>query len=133
MTPLLAVALLLLPVLDEPGPVRVVAAGTGEEPVSWVLDGIQVATTADRQAARLNLTAGPHELWAVSGAEGDWYALARPEPEAGDGAVYVPAWTAHHPAGTDATGGQAPSWLVPAALAAAGLVLLWPRRRSKSP
>lgn len=124
---LLAAALLLQPVLAEDGALRLVAVGTGPEPVEWTLDGEVVARTADGEAARVNATAGPHELWASSGARGAWRALARPDdPPPGGGVHPVAAWTAVHeaeePAGRHA-------WLLPVG-AAAGCAALLARPRS---
>ena len=89
----LVAVLVLQPVLDADGPLRVVATGVGEHEVVWLLDGQEVARTGDREAATLAVPAGPHELRAVSNATGRWTAMARPDGEAA-GATYVPAWTA---------------------------------------
>jgi hypothetical protein len=134
---LLAAALLLQPVLAEDGALRLVAVGTGPEPVEWTLDGAAVARTADGEAARIEVTAGPHELWASSAARGEWRALARPDAApSGGGAQPVVAWTALHEAEPPAAGHHA--WLLPvgAALGCVGLLarprsLLqrWSRRR----
>jgi hypothetical protein len=135
---LLAAALLLQPALAEDGALRLVAVGTGPEPVEWTLDGAVVARTADGEAARVNATAGAHELWAASNARGTWRALARPDfaPEGG-GAQPVAAWTAVHEAEPGpAAGGHA--WLLPVGAAAGSVALLvrprsllqrWSRRR----
>lgn len=121
----LAAALLLQPVLAEEGDLRLVAVGTGGHRVEWTLDGHHVASTADGEAATVPAGAGPHELWAVSGAEGAWRALARPDGAAAGGAGAVPAWSALHapaePAGP-------PAWAWPLACAsAAALALVRPR------
>lgn len=134
---LLAAALLLQPALAEDGALRLVAVGTGPEPVEWTLDGEVVARTADGEAARVNASAGAHELWAASGARGTWRALARPDfsPDGG-GAQPVAAWTAVHEAEPAPPAGHA--WLLPVGAAAGSAALLvrprsllqrWSRRR----
>jgi hypothetical protein len=87
--------LLLHPVLDAAGPVRLVAAGTGDEPVRWVVDGRLLATTADGEATDVVLSAGGHEVKAESAATGDWRALARADPSGREWRA-VPAWSASH-------------------------------------
>jgi hypothetical protein len=128
--PILAAALLLQPVLSEAGPLRVVAVGTGDDPVQWSLDGVDVATTTDGQAARIDASAGRHELWARSASDGHWRALARPEASPPGGAQVVTAWTAvHEPETTH----QAPSWLLPVgAVAGSAAVLVRPFKRRKT-
>jgi hypothetical protein len=124
---LLAAALLLQPVLAEDGPLRLVAVGTGPEPVEWTLDGEVVARTADGEAARIDVAAGPHDLWAASAARGRWRVLARPDPApAGGGAEAVAAWAAVHEPEPE-PGGHA--WLLPVG-AALGCVALLARPRS---
>lgn len=126
-----AVVLLLSPTLAEPGELRLVATGLGDEPVVWVLDGVEVARTRDREAATIAVGTGLHALQAFSNATGRWQAVARPDP-AGDGAAYVPAWTATHDPAPAADHGWATwprnglSW----ALGGLALVVLgWPGRR----
>lgn len=126
------VALLLLPLLASAGPLRLAASGTGAEEVAWVLDGEEVARSADGEAVTLNVSAGAHELWAVGPDGRDWVALARADPASTGGALFVPAWAARHEAEETGPPGL-PAWSLPAALAAAGLLLAWPRRASKSP
>lgn len=91
----LAVVLLLNPVLADDGDLRLVASGVGDHEVVWVLDGVVVARTADREAVTLPVPSGSHELQAHSNATTRWQAVARPDPDA-PGATYVPAWTALH-------------------------------------
>lgn len=125
-----AVVLLLAPALAEDGELRLVASGVDDATVLWVLDGVPLAETQDRQAITVHVSAGAHVLAAHSNATGRWQALARPDP-VGDGATYVPAWTAiHQPAVPD---GAAPTWrplALPGFLAAIAFGLLaWPGRR----
>jgi Penicillin-Binding Protein C-terminus Family len=122
---LLAAALLLQPVLADDGELRFVAVGVGAEPVTWVMDGVEVATTRDREAVSVGAAAGRHEVWAVSDARGPWRALVRPADPPPDGAVIVPAWTAVHEPTPDSGW---PSWALPlAATVAAVAVLVRPR------
>jgi hypothetical protein len=85
--------LVLAPVLDEPGPLRLVAVGTGDAVVEWSLDGLPVANTTDGVAATIQAPAGEHTVTARSKATGRWTALVRPDPQ-GAGLQSVPAWTA---------------------------------------
>lgn len=126
----LVVVLLLSPVLAEAGDLRLVATGVDDERVVWLLDGVEVAQTHDRQAATVSVSGGAHLLEARSSATGRWQALARPDP-VGDGAAYVPAWTAvHEPSATPATGWEWPRPALPGLLAAAAIGLMgWPGRR----
>jgi len=119
-------ALLLQPVLAEPGTLRVASAGADAE---WRLDGEAVAATLDGEAATFEVPAGRHDLWATSAEEGPWQAFARLEPETGEGAAFVPAWTAQH---RPRPPGLLPDWAGAAALAvaAAGLAA-WPSRRRR--
>lgn len=116
-------ALLLQPVLAEPSTLRVASAGAGAQ---WRLDGEPVAVTADGEAASFAVSAGRHDLWAVSAEEGSWSAFARLEPETDEGAAFVPAWTAEHvPAGR----GRLPDWTGAAVLAVVAVGLAaWPSR-----
>lgn len=114
-------ALLLQPTLAEDGHLRLVAVGTEGETVAWSLDGAIVALTADGEAARIPVTAGPHELWAESGAEGRWRALARPDGRPSGGAEAVPAWTAEH---EPVAGASRPTWLLPAGAALGSVAVL---------
>lgn len=125
MIALLMAALLLHPALAEDGHLRLVAVGTGDEPVEWSLDGEVVAQTSDGEAARVPAPAGPHDLWASSASGSRWRALARPDGRPAGGAEVVPAWTAvHEPAAAH----DRPTWLLPvgAALGSAA-VLVRPR------
>ncbi len=85
--------LVLHPVLDAEGPVRLVAVGVGDEPVRWVVDHAWAGTTRDGEPLGVRLGAGPHVVEAQSAAAGAWQALARPDPE-GASWQAVPAWTA---------------------------------------
>lgn len=116
-------ALLLHPVMSDDGHLRLVAVGTGDEPIEWSLDGAVVATTRDGEAVRVPASAGPHELWASSASEERWRALARPDdgPAAGAGAEVVPAWTAVHEPAEEA---PRRGWLLPAGAALGSLALL---------
>ena len=92
----LAVALVLYPVMDEDGSLRVVATGLADESANWYLDGHLVATTTDRQAAKIWASAGVHELVATAGPD-QWLAMARHDPPVATGALYVDSWTARAP------------------------------------
>ena len=118
----LLAAVLLHPALADDGHLRLVAVGTGDDVVEWSLDGQVVARTRDGEAARVPASAGPHELWASSAAEGRWRALARPDdrPAAG-GAEVVPAWTAEH---EPAPSSGRPTWLLPAGAALGSAAVL---------
>jgi hypothetical protein len=129
---LLAAVLVLQPVLAEDGDLRLVAAGVGDDPVVWTLDGVEVARTADREAAVVNVSAGVHELRASSAATGAWHALARPDGLA-DGAAFVPGWSARHEPEPSPGGADGSRWdrlpPLPLALGATALLLLaWPSR-----
>lgn len=138
---LVAAALLLQPVLAEDAPLRM-AAGETDADVEWVLDGQTVAVTRPGEAATVNVSAGPHELWVRSDSSRHWQAMARVEPPNATGLAYVPAWTARsqdaapadepRPHAVDASGRDAevPDWALPAGVAGlAAALLLWPRRR----
>lgn len=127
---LIAAALLLQPVLAEDGDLRLVAVGTGGDEVTWTLDGRTVATTRDGEAAAIPASAGPHDLWATSEAQGPWRVLARPDGAVAGGAGPVPAWTA-----VNVEPGESgpPAWLWPVAtLAAALLALVRPSQGEKT-
>lgn len=124
---LVAAMLLLQPALDDAQEVRLVATGTGGERVEWHLDGERIAVTSDGEAAIVGMPEGSHRLWAVTNHDGAWSAMARPDSVAGEGAHFVPSWTAHHPARES---GFEP---IPWVLGAVGLMLCWPRRRPKRP
>jgi hypothetical protein len=118
----LLAAVLLHPALADDGHLRLVAVGTGGEDVEWRLDGQLVATTRDGEAARVPASAGPHELWASSAAEGRWRVLARPDDRpASGGAEVVPAWTAEHEPPPSPGG---PTWLLPAGAALGSAAVL---------
>jgi hypothetical protein len=129
---LLASMLLLHPVLDDPTDLRLVAAGVGDHDVVWSLDGREVATTSDREAASVRVEAGRHEVVARTAHNGPWEALARAQPSGHHGAAYVPAWTARFDGTPEAEGGL-PDWLwaIPLLLVAAGAVLV-PRLRGEA-
>ncbi len=123
----IAASLLLQPVLAEPTDVRLVATGTGEQPVEWHVDGRRLAVTNDSEPATVRLPAGAHDLWAVTSHDGSWQVLARPDHVPGPGIHEVPAWTAHHQ-GHHASGPVLWPWLA----VAAGVVAV-ARRRPKRP
>lgn len=94
--PLLAV-LLLQPVLDDPGSIRLVAAGVGDQSVVWHVGDATVGVTSDRQPWYVEVPAGRSFVWVEGPDESSWTALARPDPASG-GATYVPAaWAVHRP------------------------------------
>jgi hypothetical protein len=99
MTAAFLAVLLLNPVLEEPSALRMVAVGTGPEPVEWLLDGRVVATTLDGEAVTVQAGPGEHEVVARSRAAVRWTALVRSEP-LGPGMSYVPAWTAEWDGGS---------------------------------
>jgi hypothetical protein len=124
------VALLLAPYLVEAGPMRLVSDGTGDLPVTWLLDGIEIANTTDGNPVVIDMAAGSQSLWAVTAFQEEWQVLARPEPQ-GPGVTYVTAWTARHE--PEPIQEEPPRWWLPAGLAAVGAALLaWPSR-SKNP
>lgn len=118
---LLVATLMLQPFLAEPGPLRLVAVGTGPDTVEWSLDGAVVATTRDGEAAHVNASAGEHSIVARTAHEGPWSALVRSEP-AGPGIEYVPAWTAHWDAPVTSAS-RVPAQGLPLAPMGAGLLL----------
>lgn len=118
--------LVLHPVLDEAGPVRLVATGLGDEPVLWRVDGQAVGTTADGEAKVVRLSEGAHVVEAQSAATGAWQALARSDPQ-GDGWSAVPAWHGEHPAAQPIPGEST----VALGVALAGAAL-WARRRLRA-
>lgn len=93
----LLVVLLLQPVFEEDGTLRLVATGVGSDEVVWSVDGREVGRTHDREALEVALDAGAHNVTAASKAQGDWQAVGRKGGVA-DGAAFVPAWTAAHKA-----------------------------------
>lgn len=125
-----AVVLVLSPVLADDGDLRLVATGVGDDEVVWVLDGVEVARSHDRQAVTVAVGAGVHDLEAHSNATTRWQAVARPDPQV-EGAAYVPAWTAIHEPPNPEAGGRA--WLRPSLPLALGslalLLLVAPGRR----
>ena len=129
---LLAV-LVLQPVLAEPGPLRLVAVGTGTETVEWLVDGTVVATTLDGVPAAVNATAGMHTVVARTAYQASWSALVRSEPS-GPGIQYVPAWTAHWDAEENRSDATRPAWLAPGIAGAAALAAIlagWRLRRNR--
>lgn len=133
---LLVSLLVLHPVVEEDTPLRLVATGTGDVPVHWILDGDAVAVTADGQAGHVNVSAGEHTVRAETDHDGPWRILVRPSPQ-GPGVTYVDGWSAQHtpaPAPTGSTPLRDAADPVPLALAALGLALvLVPWRRPKRP
>lgn len=130
----LASTLMLSPVVHEDTDVRAVAIGTGDDEVRWLLDGHEVARSRDGEAVSFAVAKGRHDLHAVSGQEGAWEIMARPEPR-GAGATFVQAWTARHepaapPADVPWRPPSMPDWAAAGAFAVLGLgILLWPERR----
>jgi hypothetical protein len=114
-------ALLLHPSLAEDGHLRLVATGTGDQAVEWTLDGAVVAVTRDGEAARVPVSAGPHELWATSRAEAEWRALARLDDRPASGAEVMPAWTAQY---SPSAAPDRPTWLLPAGAALGSAAVL---------
>lgn len=93
MTPWALAALLLVqPVLDEPGTLRLVAAGP-PGPVEWIVDGREAGTTAAREALAVPVAAGAHAVVARTEGTGPWQVTARLDPP-GPGIAYAAAWTA---------------------------------------
>lgn len=120
-----ALALLLLaPVLDEPGPLRLVAVGTGDATVEWSLDGLVVANTTDGVAATIEASAGEHTVTARSTAQGRWTALVRPDPT-GAGLQSVPAWTATWEGGAASAASPPTQAMGLGAAATGGLAAVW--------
>lgn len=119
--------LVLHPVLEDDGALRLVSDGTGDRDVAWRLDGELVATTWDGEPASIQVEAGRHELRASSEETGAWQIMARPDPP-GPGARYVPAWTARAEAmPVDDSRASWPWWLV---VPAAALIIA-PRWRAR--
>lgn len=126
---MLLAVLLLHPVLDHDGDLRLVAAGTGEDDITWHVDGVRVGTVGDREPLVVAVAAGAHDVSATSPATGRWTALARPEGTP-DGAQYVAAWTATHEAEpAPARSARQVPWLPVGLGVAAALLLVTPGRR----
>ena len=106
-----AALLVLQPVLDEAGTLRLVAVGPPK--VAWAIDGRPVGTAGPREPIEVQVAAGGHTVTASTNHTGPWQVLARLDPR-GPGIAYAPAWTASSP-------GHAPR-LVPGP--AIGLLLL---------
>jgi hypothetical protein len=111
-----AVAALLLvqPVLEEPGTLRLVATGP-PGPVEWSLDGQEVGATPARQALTVQAAAGPHTVVARTGQTGPWQVVARLDAP-GPGIAYASAWTA-------SSAGDGPRVIPGASAAALGAAL----------
>lgn len=92
-----AVAALLLvqPVLEEPGDLRLVATGP-PGPVEWLVDGQEAGRTAAREALTVAAAAGPHAVVARTAHAGPWQVVVRLDAP-GPGIAYTPAWTASSP------------------------------------
>jgi hypothetical protein len=88
----LAALLLVQPVLDEPGTLRLVATGP-PGPVAWVVDGRSVGSSAAREAVSVQVGAGPHAVVASAEHKGPWQVVVRLD-QPGPGIAYTPAWTA---------------------------------------
>ncbi len=130
---LLLAMLVVHPVLDEPQDLRMVAVGVDGASVTWELDGVPIATTQDREAVSVPVSAGPHRLVAHADVEGPWEILARPEPR-GEGAVLVAAWSAKHD-GAD-LGAATPWWTsiwarASSAIIVAAMMVVVPRLRER--
>ncbi len=93
---LVATVLVLQPVLDESGDLRLASRGTDDAPVTWLLDGIPVGQTRDGTALTISVPAGTHTLHALSDHDGSWTIMARSDPAPWTGATYVPSWSARH-------------------------------------
>jgi hypothetical protein len=135
--------LMVHPVVDEDTSLRLVALGTEDETVAWFLDDEPVATTHAGQAVTLPVPAGSWQVRAETDHAGTWEIHVRPDPDRGEGAMYVQGWSATNepvlPGRASVLDGVAATpalqdmrWLWAAALA--GLVVaLWPTRRPKTP
>lgn len=88
----LAALLLVQPVLQDQGNLRLVAVGP-EQPVTWVVDGHEAGVTAAREPLVVPVGAGPHAIVARTGHAGPWQVVVRLDTP-GPGISYVPAWTA---------------------------------------
>lgn len=110
--------LVVQPVFDEPGTMRMVSDAETE----WMVDGEIVGQTAAHEALELPVSAGQHEVTASSDTRDAWNVLVRPV-KSGPGANYVDAWTAS----ATATQGGAnwPPWVA----MGLGLVLVGMSRR----
>ncbi|MGB1698054.1 MAG: hypothetical protein ACPHK8_06610 [Thermoplasmatota archaeon] len=112
--------LLLQPVFDDAGTMRLVSDADTE----WMVDGESVGSTLAHEALELDVAAGAHEVVASSGTNGAWTVLARPVV-AGEGATYVPAWTASSTG--EVVSNDWPAWV---ALGLGLALVLVSRRRS---
>ncbi|HUR61091.1 MAG TPA: hypothetical protein VM286_01835 [Candidatus Thermoplasmatota archaeon] len=122
----IAALLLVQPVLEQEGTLRLVAAGP-EAPVTWIVDGREAGTVAAREPLAVPVAAGPHAVVARTEHAGAWQVVVRLETP-GPGISYVPAWTAASP-------GESPPRMVPGLsprlVAAAVAVAAW--SQSKRP
>lgn len=112
--------LIVQPVFDDASTMRLVSDAETE----WVVDGAPVGKTGAHEAFEMEVGAGSHEVVATSGTVGAWTVLARPVV-VGEGATYVPAWTASSSGEPIAT--DWPAWI---ALALGLALVLVSRRRS---
>jgi DNA-binding transcriptional LysR family regulator len=87
-----AALLLLQPVVEEAGTLRLVASGP-TQPVTWLVDGAQAGTTLQRVPLEVQVGLGAHVVVAQTTHKGAWQVVARMEV-AGPGIAYAPAWTA---------------------------------------
>ncbi|MEA3203295.1 MAG: Penicillin-Binding Protein C-terminus Family [Thermoplasmata archaeon] len=88
----LAALLLVQPVLEEPGTLRLVATGP-PGPVEWLVDGQSVGSAAAREPIAVQAGPGPHAGVARASHSGPWQVVVRLD-KPGPGIAYAPAWTA---------------------------------------
>ncbi|MCA1819706.1 MAG: hypothetical protein LC620_06635 [Halobacteriales archaeon] len=122
-----AVAALLLvqPVLEEPGTLRMAATGPPGQ-IEWLVDGQVVGATPAREALTVAAGAGPHAVVARTEHTGPWRVMVRLDAP-GPGIAYVPAWTASSP-------GDGPRVIPgPSAALLAGVLALVAGVRAKRP
>jgi hypothetical protein len=113
----LASLLLVQPILEEPGTLRLVATGP-PGPVAWLVDGHEVGSAAARQPLSVQAGAGPHAVVARTERSGPWQVVVRLD-QPGPGIAYTPAWTATSPGDAPRVVPGLSVALVGAALAAA--------------
>ena len=121
----LAALLLVQPVLEQPGTLRLVATGP-PGPVEWLVDGREAGSTPARQPLAVPAAAGPHVVVARTARTGPWQVVVRLDAP-GPGIAYAPAWTA-------SSTGDGPRVIPgPAAPLLAGVVALAAWARAKRP